>query len=197
MAVPRGLSAEVKMSIFQSFIGRRLTAYFTSYSLRVQLLISLHKCWLKSSSDPEKPVGASLTFSLWLPITVKRSYQYLPGRSLLTHLAPQLLQLSPKGWAPKSPRSVSPWDNSKQSSFQMGRGAPPYGYPPGLSPREKAKAPISQFLPGKDLTTYLLSCYLRAWLLISLHLGADCNLSFETYTGLGPTSTARSHKGER
>ena len=40
---------------------------------------------------------------------------------------------------------------------------------------EQAKVPISQFLSGRVLTAYLLSCCLSLWFLIILQLGADCN----------------------
>ena len=45
----------------------------------------------------------------------------------------------------------------------------------GLVPREKAKMPISQLLPGRPLTALFPSCCTRVWLLISLPLGADHN----------------------
>ena len=47
-----------------------------------------------------------------------------------------------------------------------------------LSPaqKEQAKTSISHFLPGRGLTTYFLSCYLRVQFPISLHLGAECDL---------------------
>lgn len=46
----------------------------------------------------------------------------------------------------------------------------------GLAQREQAKMPIFQlFFPGRSLTTYFLSCCMRVWLLISLHLVANCD----------------------
>lgn len=50
----------------------------------------------------------------------------------------------------------------------------------GSMQREKTKMFTSQFLCGKDLTIYFPSCCLRAWLLSSLHLSNDQNLSFGT-----------------
>lgn len=50
--------------------------------------------------------------------------------------------------------------------------------PPGLSTEEKAKTPISQFIPGRVLTIYFPNYHLRAQLLTSLHLGADCDVHF-------------------
>lgn len=35
----------------------------------------------------------------------------------------------------------------------------------------------SQFLPGKDLTTYISYCFLKVELLTGLHVRADCNIS--------------------
>ena len=41
--------------------------------------------------------------------------------------------------------------------------------------REETKVPVSQFLPGRVLSAYFLSCCLSVWFLITLQLGADCN----------------------
>lgn len=45
-------------------------------------------------------------------------------------------------------------------------------WPPGPMQREQAKGSI---LTGRDLTAYFPSCCLRFRLLISLHVGADCD----------------------
>lgn len=50
----------------------------------------------------QENVDIFLTFSFWLSIMIKRSCQYLPGRSLLTHLVPQTLWLLPEGWIPQT-----------------------------------------------------------------------------------------------
>ena len=47
--------------------------------------------------------------------------------------------------------------------------------PPGLNTEVKGKNSLSQFLPGRVLTTYFPNCHLRAQLLISLNLHADCD----------------------
>ena len=43
------------------------------------------------------------TFSLWLDPNIKSSLQRLPGKGLSTHLMPQPLWLTPKGWTLQSP----------------------------------------------------------------------------------------------
>ena len=43
----------------------------------------------------------------------------------------------------------------------------------------------SFFFLGRSLTIYILSCCQSMWFPISLHLGAECNLSFGMLMGLG------------
>lgn len=76
-AIPPGLSTKeaAKMPNSQSFTARGLTASFTSYNLRVQLLISTHfganydPLW-----SPKEPVGTFLAFSFLLTSTRKPSH---------------------------------------------------------------------------------------------------------------------------
>lgn len=94
---PPGLSTKeaAKMPSSQSLTVRGLTASFTSYNLRVQLLINTHfganydPLW-----SPKEPVGTFPTFSFLLTSTRKASHWYLPIRSLYTFLAPRFLQLA-------------------------------------------------------------------------------------------------------
>lgn len=84
----------------------------------------------------------SPTFSLWLAPTIKPSLCLLPGRSLSTHPAPQILWLSPEGWVLKSLSSDSQQssvfqahgtilnysnNNNNKNSFQMGAQSFPTG----------------------------------------------------------------------
>jgi len=62
----------------------------------------------------------------------------------------------------------------KKQFLHRRRKNPFMALPPGLSTEEKAKTPISQFIPGRVLTIYFPNYHLRAQLLTSLHLGADC-----------------------
>lgn len=80
---------QAKMPISHSFTGRGLIAYFTSYRLRVQLLI---RTQFGADCDPpwspKESVGTFSTFSLLLTPTKKPSHWYLSIRSLYTCLAP-------------------------------------------------------------------------------------------------------------
>ena len=109
-AIPPGLSTKeaAKMSNSQSFIARALIEIFTSYNLRVQLLISTHfganydPLW-----SPKEPVHTFPAFSFLLTSTRKASHRYLPIRSWYTFLEPQFLQLAVQGLALKLPCSDS------------------------------------------------------------------------------------------
>ena len=75
----------------------------------------------------------------------------------------------------------------------------PQGYTPRLSIERVGK---NSYLPvscweGFECNFY--RCCLRIWLLISLHLGADCGVPFGTPTGLGTPSTTgmANHSGLR
>lgn len=48
---------------------------------------------------------------------------------------------------------------------------------PNSVQKEQRRMPVSQSLPGRDLTTYFLSYCLRFQLLNNLHRGADCDPS--------------------
>lgn len=51
----------------------------------------------------KEQVDSVSTFSLWLDPNIKSSHQHLPGKGLSTHLMPQPLWLTPKGWTLQSP----------------------------------------------------------------------------------------------
>ena len=52
----------------------------------------------------KEQVDTVSTVSLWLDPNIKSSLQHLPGKGLSTHLRPQPLWLTPKGWTLQSPR---------------------------------------------------------------------------------------------
>lgn len=91
---------------------KRFDCKLSHFCLRLPCQISLHK---GSDYDPSGSLKELMdTSHLCLPAhaTVKLNLQPLPGRSLFTCLAHQLLQLPPKGLAPKLPISKSCWGSA-------------------------------------------------------------------------------------
>lgn len=68
---------------------------------------------------------------------------------------------------------------------------------PQTHTEEKSKSPISQFIPGRVLTIYFPNYHLRAQLLTSLHLGADCAPPSGTLMGLGTPSTTKTRRTKK
>lgn len=95
-----------KIPISLSFLGGDLITHFTSSCLRVWLLIFIHLgtgCDL--SNGPGAARGHFCIFHLQHTTVIKPGHQCLSGRSLHTHMAPQLLWLPPGGHNLRSPDS--------------------------------------------------------------------------------------------
>ena len=124
-------------------------------------------------------------------------------KEFVTHVAPQLIRLPLQGQTPTSPGFKSQWglksqvpqDNSKErSSYSTGTQALSVAISSRLSAEgigKNAHLPVS---PWTGLTACFLICCLRFWLLISLNVGADCDLpgSLKEVVGISPVVSPHS-----